>query len=159
MTGCLNIMIFILAVCNFSRLSRSRCLSARASSPRAKRGGVPSRPSLYQTSGIRLPLRNCGSGCAVSNRGRNSGLCTALRLYGPRFKLCLLLRGGGLHEIRPKGVTVTALLPFHYPRPQHRFSLTAEIPVHEHVHKCPALIAQARASTPSLTPRLGWVAC
>ena len=29
MTGCLNITIFILAVCTFSRLPRSRCLSAR----------------------------------------------------------------------------------------------------------------------------------
>eukprot|EP00964_Phaeocystis_antarctica_P087448 scaffold55506_cov59-Phaeocystis_antarctica.AAC.4 len=39
------------------------------------------------------------------------------------------------------------------------FSRPLSTPVHEHVHKCPALIAQARASTPSLTPRLGWVAC
>ena len=39
------------------------------------------------------------------------------------------------------------------------FSRPLSTPVHEHVHKCPAPIAQARATTPSLTPRLGWVAC
>ena len=39
------------------------------------------------------------------------------------------------------------------------FSLPAETPVHEHVHKCRGLIAQARDAAPSLTPRLGWVAC
>ena len=32
-------------------------------------------------------------------------------------------------------------------------------PVHEHLHKCRGRNAQARATTPSLTPRLGWVAC
>eukprot|EP00964_Phaeocystis_antarctica_P116715 scaffold80624_cov70-Phaeocystis_antarctica.AAC.1 len=37
--------------------------------------------------------------------------------------------------------------------------LPAETTVHEHVHKCPAPIAQARATAPSLTPRLAWVAC
>eukprot|EP00964_Phaeocystis_antarctica_P011164 scaffold6143_cov66-Phaeocystis_antarctica.AAC.2 len=56
-------------------------------------------------------------------------------------------------------IETTPLLPFHYPRPQPRFSLTARSPVHEHVHKCPAPIAQARATTPSLTPRLAWVTC
>ena len=39
------------------------------------------------------------------------------------------------------------------------FSRPLSTPVHEHIHKCRGGIAQARATTPSLTPRLVWVAC
>ena len=55
-----------------------------------------------------------------------------------------------------------ALLPcYHFITPVLSLArgLPAGTPVHEHVHKCPAPIAQARATTPSLTPRLAWVAC
>jgi len=39
------------------------------------------------------------------------------------------------------------------------FSRPLSTPVHEHLHKCRGGIAQAWDATPSLTPRLGWVAC